>query len=260
MNVLDVLVALAGLVFLFRAPRNTPWPVLGWIFLTTFLVLGVQSSKPYYLDAAYPALLAAGGAAVAAVSATGWWRTLRVVAPLALLALAAVSAPFVVPVLPIDRFIAYQAALGARPVSQEKARVGVLAQHYADRFGWEELARAVALAWGTIPDAERPRTAIVAGNYGEAGAITYYGRKLGLPPAFSQHNSYYLWGPPDGATVFVIAGQRRARLEAVFSSVTEVARSLSPYAMPYETDQRIYVCRGLKVPLPEAWRLGKHFI
>ena len=31
-------------------------------------------------------------------------------------------------------------------------------------------------------------------NYGEAAAIDVFGRGLGLPPAVSGHNNYYLWG------------------------------------------------------------------
>jgi hypothetical protein len=45
-----------------------------------------------------------------------------------------------------------------------------------------------------------------------------------------------------------------------FESVTEARRLESRYAMPYETRQPILVCRGLKIPLAEAWARGKHFI
>ena len=102
---------------------------------------------------------------------------------------------------------------------------------------------------------------IVTGNYGEAGALNYYGRRLGLPPAVSQHNSFFLWGPGPGTGRLVIAvGMSVEGLAAGFESVTEAARLTSPYAMPYETADPILVCRGLKRPLEEAWRSGKHFI
>jgi hypothetical protein len=45
-----------------------------------------------------------------------------------------------------------------------------------------------------------------------------------------------------------------------FESVSEAARLGSRYAMPYEVRNPILVCRGLKLPLAEAWRRGKHFI
>jgi hypothetical protein len=260
-NAVNAVLAVIGLVQLFRTRAPAQAPVFGWIFLTVFAVLALQNSKPYYLDAAYSAPFAAGAVALEVISARGWWRALRVLAPAGLVMVGAVSGPFVLPILPVERFLAYQAALGSRPAAQERSGVGKLAQHYADRFGWEELAHAMALAYQSLSPAERTTTAIIARNYGQAGAINYYGPKLGLPTAFSQHNSYYLWGPPpENTTTFLIVGQRPADLERVFTSVTEVARSLSPYAMPYEADHRIYLCRGLKLPLADAWRRGKLFI
>ncbi|HET8733655.1 MAG TPA: hypothetical protein VFM45_07790, partial [Anaeromyxobacteraceae bacterium] len=97
-------------------------------------------------------------------------------------------------------------------------------------------------------------------NYGEAAAIDVFGRALGLPPAISGHNEYFLWGPRghDGSVVIVIGGSRED-LEAQFRDV-EVAGWLDhPYAMPYETRQPIYVARGMKVPLPVAWPRVKNF-
>ena len=41
------------------------------------------------------------------------------------------------------------------------------------------------------------KAAVFGQNYGEAGAIDFYGPALGLPSALSAHNSYYLWGPGD---------------------------------------------------------------
>jgi 4-amino-4-deoxy-L-arabinose transferase-like glycosyltransferase len=260
-NVLNALLALTGLIYLFAERGASSLRVFAWIFVTVFVVLALQRSKPYYLDAAYPLLFAAGGVALEKFSSQGWRRALRGLVPVSLVILGAIGAPFVLPILSIDRLIAYQDALGARPVAQERAAVSKLAQHYADRFGWEELARAVASAYQGLPADERAHTAIVARNYGQAGALNYYGRQLGLPTAFCPHNSYYLWGPPDdGATAFLMVGHGRARLEATFTSVTEVGHSTSPYAMPYEADQRIYLCRGLKLPLDEAWRRSKLFI
>jgi hypothetical protein len=118
----------------------------------------------------------------------------------------------------------------------------------------------IQLVTGKLPPEERAHTAMVAGNYGQAGAINYHGRRFGLPAAYSQRNSYYLWGRPDGARSVLVVGAGRARLQAVFESVTEVARRSSAHATLYEAELPIYLCRGLEVPLDEAWRRGKHYI
>ena len=109
--------------------------------------------------------------------------------------------------------------------------------------------------------AERKSVLIVTSNYGEAGAINYYGRQLGLPPAVSQHNSFYLWGPGrKEARVFIVVGHSSEDLQESFESVSPAARVVAPYAMPYETEDPVHVCRGLRIPLAEAWKRGKRYI
>src|SRR5262249_7180234 len=75
---------------------------------------------------------------------------------------AALAVPFVVPVLPVQRFIAYQAALGAVPDSSEKKEMGPLPQLYADMFGWDELADAVAVAAATLTPEERAHAGVLS--------------------------------------------------------------------------------------------------
>jgi hypothetical protein len=170
-------------------------------------------------------------------------------------------APLVVPLLPVEALIAYQRALGVRNTPAERHEMGPLMQHFADRFGWEEMARTVASVYEALAPEERRAASIVTANYGEAGALRYYGRRLGLPPAVSQHNSFYLWGPGPGSGEVVIAvGIPAEDLREAFLSVTVGPRVESPYAMPYETRHPVLVCRGLKPPLEEAWRRGKHYI
>jgi len=54
-----------------------------------------------------------------------------------------------------------------------------------------------------LPPRDRARTMILAGNYGEAGAIDLLDPAAGLPAAISPHNTYYraislfhLWRQP----------------------------------------------------------------
>ena len=55
--------------------------------------------------------------------------------------------------------------------------------------GWPEMARTVAGVVDGLPEAERARACVFGQNYGEAGAMEYFGPALGLPPAISAHNS-----------------------------------------------------------------------
>ncbi len=56
---------------------------------------------------------------------------------------------------------------------------------------------------------ERAQTALLAGNYGEAGAIDLYGPEHGLPPAVSTHLTHRNWTPDDdvlAARTLVVVG------------------------------------------------------
>ena len=248
---------LAGLAWLLFASRARPYRALGIVYLVAFAILALQHSKAYYLGPAYPPLLAAGAVVVEGLR----WRFLRpVVVSVWLLAGVAV-APFATPLLPVDTFIAYQKALGQTPQQEERSALGPLPQFFADRFGWEQLTDVVATAYRSLSPDEQARAIIVTRNYGEAGALRYLGRRFGLPPAVSQHNSFYFWGPGrETADVAIIVGMDPESLRDSWTSIEVAGRLQSPYAMPYEQRWPVLVCRGLKLPLQDAWRRGRHFI
>ncbi len=56
-----------------------------------------------------------------------------------------------------------------------------------------------------LPPEERERACILTGNYGQAGAVGFFGPRYGLPKAQSDHNSYSIWGPGDCAGEVVIS-------------------------------------------------------
>ena len=130
-----------------------------------------------------------------------------------------VTVPFGVPLLPVDTFLRFSQALPFASVKTERDATVPLPQLYADMFGWENMAATVAGVYHDLPQADQPDCAILAGNYGEAGAIDYYGPKLGLPKAISGHNSYFDWGPRNySGECVIIFGEAPANSRS--SSVT----------------------------------------
>jgi hypothetical protein len=126
-------------------------------------------------------------------------------------------------------------------------------------FGWQEQTAAVASVYNSLPAAERARAAVFAYNYGEAGAIDYFGGRYGLPKAISGHNQYGLWGPRNYSGEVVVAiGFTETRLRQFFAEVTPAA-SVSPrYAMPEETNLTIFVCRRPRLSFQETWANWKY--
>jgi hypothetical protein len=130
---------------------------------------------------------------------------------------------------------------------------GPLPQIYADMFGWPEMAATVARLYNSIPPGMRAATVIFCSNYGEASAIDFFGPKLGLPPAISPHQNFYVWGPGAATTNSVIAvGFSRKDLERYFTWVEPAGVIDNPYAMPYENGP-IFYCRGPQAPFSRVW-------
>ncbi len=261
MHPLTFPVWMLGIVSFIFAKSMRPYRVLGYFYLIALAFLMLQKSKGYYLAPAYSVVLAGGACGIEAFIQDHPLRLAKPVLLTILLMGGIALAPMALPLLPVEKFVAYQKAIGLMPQTGENNPSGELPQYFADRFGWENMAKVVAFIYKGLSPEVQTECAIVTGNYGEAGALDYYRNKYGLPPAFSQHNNYFLWGPGNisGRTIICL-GISPADLQESFAEVTAAAVIVSPYAMPYETNLTVYICRNLKKPVKQAWQEGKHFI
>ncbi len=119
-----------------------------------------------------------------------------------------------------------------------------------EELGWPELTEAVAKIRDSLPEADRARVGILAGNYGEAGAINLYGPRYNLPEVISGVNSFWArgYGNPPPETLIVI-GLSRDFLDHHFSACEIAGHTPNPYNIENEETSDhpdIYVCRGLR--------------
>ena len=111
--------------------------------------------------------------------------------------------------------------------------------------------------YAKIPEAEKARTAILAGNYGEAGAINLYGRKDGLPEVISGTNTYWWrgYGAEPSEVVILVGFSRGAAVR--FAEQVELAGHITnPHGVLNEETRDhpdIFVGRGFKTSCPESW-------
>ncbi len=131
---------------------------------------------------------------------------------------------------------------------------------YSDTVGWPELVGQVAAVSQQLTPAERATTAIVAGNYGEGGAIDRYGPAFDLP-ALSPHLTFWYWKPVhvDAQTVITI-GIRQSDLRPYFASITQVG-AVQPVDGVHseEVGSLILLCRQPLVQLDDLWPLARRF-
>jgi hypothetical protein len=261
MHPLTVPLWLGGLIFLLAHPRGRRFALLGWIFLTVALLLLFSgTSRASYLAPAYTWLFAAGGVGAAALLQR-WkiqWPAWGLMA--LLLVGGALLSPLALPVLPVEGYLRYAAALGMEPSTEEKKEVGELPQFYADMHGWQEITDTAVKVFRSLAPEEQARARIFAPDYGIAGALDYYGRPQGLPRAWSGHNNYWFWGPDEVEDPILIAiGGRRESLERLFDTVEQAATLDCGLCMPYENGRPVWVCRRFKGDLAEIWPRQKHF-
>jgi hypothetical protein len=244
---------LAGLIYLFFSRTGRQFQALGWIWLAVLAILLSTHSKPYYFAPAFLILLPAGAVAVEAFFARHQWNWPKPTY-LAVLVLGGIlTAPLVLPVLPVETFLRYQNWMGIKPSSGERGDRNLrLPQMYADMFGWPEMTAQVAGIYERLAPEEKADCVIGASNYGEAGAIDFFGKRYGLPNAISTHNNYWFWGPGDkpGKVLLVIGGSKKG-YEDMYEDVEQVATFEHPYAR--ESGTPIFLCRKPRHTLQEVW-------
>ena len=256
---LSLPVWLGGLWFFFFRPDDKPFRFLGWAWLIAAVVFITVNPRVYYLFPAFPVLFAGGAVLWERWLARPGLTWFKWAYGAAMVAMGALLAPTLIPLLPPETFIRYEVATHLEPPRIENHRLGPLPQLFADQFGWPEMAAAVARVYDSLPPNVRTHTAIFGQNYGQAGAIDLFGPRYGLPPAISGHQSYFLWGPRGytGESIIVM-GDNQENLEKQFTSVRKMAHLDHPYAMPYEHID-IFYCQGLKQPLDQVWPKVKNW-
>ncbi|HKV60891.1 MAG TPA: glycosyltransferase family 39 protein [Candidatus Acidoferrum sp.] len=242
------------LAFLFSA-RLKPYRFLGWTYLVAFTVFVVLKGKNYYLGPIYAVYFAAGAVVIESFIVRTRQVWLKPALVVLILASGAWIAPVVMPVLPVDQFISYMNKLPFKvPRSEHSHMRAVLPQHYADQFGWEEIVAKANEAYLKLAAQERPSCVIFAQDYGQAGAIDFLGRRYGLPPVLSGHQTYFLWGPRGySGNCMIVLDDSREKLETLFEHVEYAGSSTdNPYAL--EREIPVFICRGAKFgTLAEVW-------
>jgi len=239
---------IAGLVHLLRRPT---FRMLGLAAAVVMLILLVQRAKSYYAGPVYPLLLAAGAVSferlLNRLTSARSRRRLAVALIGALAVTSVVAVPIALPVLPVGSMVRYH--------------LDDLRTDYADMIGWPEMAATLAGVYRSLPPDDRATARVLAANYGEAGAVDWFGPRLGLPSAISGHDTYWFWRPHhETAGPLITVGYQASRLQTLCGNLRQVAMvTNSVGATNEERGRPIFVCRDLRIPL-ESWPAFKRFV
>jgi hypothetical protein len=249
-----IILAAWGLYYLLRDNHLKQMRLIGWTCLALFLTVLILQGKPYYIGPIYPTLFAAG--AVALTNA-GWRFRRFVLAVLFALILAfdVIAIPLGIPILPPARMAHYAATIGVtRATTTNSGDVLPLPQDYADMLGWEDQVAAVVNAYNTLPPEKQAEAVILASNYGEAGAIDFFGPHYNLPRALCVSGSYWFFGPGERpGKVAVVFGYTAEQLRPYYDSITVIGILDNPWGVPEERNNPIIIAEKPKHTFQELW-------
>jgi hypothetical protein len=253
------ILVLFGLLFFF-SKQGRLFRSLGWAYLVFLVEMMVLHGKMYYVAPVYPIMFAAGAVWIEHATERKLWIWAKPALALGIIAISGIYAPTILPILSVPHFLAYEHKMGIEQQKFENQPQGVLPQIYADMFGWEEIAQREAAYYHTLSPEEQSKTAIFANNYGDAGAIDFFGPRYGLPKAIGNHQSYWIWGPRQytGESLIVLGDGDERNMQTKCASYSVIGHTDYPLSRPDEW-LPIYHCRGFKWNLQEIWLDTKHW-
>jgi len=271
MNSINTPIWLLGIYYYFFHKKGKQYRLFGWLFVAVFIIMVTSKAKLYYFAPAFSIVFASGAVLIEELIHKIRWNWFKPIVMAALIILMIISgimiAPFAIPVLPVETFLKYAEFIGWTPPREEVHELSILPQHLADMFGWENMVATVAQVYNELSPEEQSNCIIYVYNYGEAGAIDFFGEKYGLPKATCAHNNYWLWGPGDKTgEVAIYIGynsnvqENMENLKQYFKKVEHAATIKCKYCMPYENNKPIFICHGPNFSYKKEWPNFRFYI
>jgi 4-amino-4-deoxy-L-arabinose transferase-like glycosyltransferase len=233
-SLLNVPVFILGLYFYLGAKEGSELRAFGLAYLLLYAFMTILNMKTYYLMPAYPMLFAAGAiliekSFIARKGSLRWFGSTSYV--IALITVASLLAPLAMPILSPPTIINSYGASNYQ------------ASPLPDRYGWEYMASNLSEAVDALPPSIKNEACIFTSNYGEASAVNFFGKSLGLPKAISGQNNYYIWGPGlCTGQVLITVGVSLSTIQQVFKNVSTLTTINCQYCISYEQSLPVYLC------------------
>ena len=254
----------AGLYRAIRRFTDVGLRTFGILFLSTFAVVFVVRSRAIVLaELCIPLVAAAAVWMEEKIRGRGWRRSLQVAAASLLVAEGVLAAPLCIPVLPESSLTGYAQTFGFMYKGlkdfKSAADLGHLV-YLLGRTGWNELVKAVADAYNSLPAGDRERAGILTDWYGSAGAIDLLGKQYGLPDALSGSLNYYRWGPGKGTwdVMIIVTSNPQSGMRRLFANAQRSA-TLTNLMLGVPLEYTVYVCRSPCAPPEVLWPTTRSF-
>lgn len=250
---------LTGLYLLLFSKNWKKYKIFGIMYLFLFLLFYSLGAKFYFLIPMYTILISVGSIKFVEKFASS--RCIKLAILILYLIFSIPFLPMQVPILPVNTFIKYAKVLGVDAgVRFENNELNQLPQHFADRFGWEELVQDISKEYHSIPDKYKYNSGILTNNWGIASAVHFYKEKCKLPEPTSDDGWFYFEAlqKNDFNDAYICIGYSEATLQFFFNSVAKKRMFTNPYCMPHENNRQIFLCLDPKVDIAQSFRVKRN--
>lgn len=244
MNIQALFIWIFALIILLFYKKEKKYRLFGHIYIFIIFLLMAGSGKAYYTLGIYPILFVFG-----AFFIEKYVKKYSI---------------FVLSFLVISMFFSLYVSLsfdGIPFITPEKINNkeafrwedGVyhnIPQDMADMTGWKEIGEEVSKIYLSLGDDNRNNCDIYCYHYGQAGAVMFYGKEIGIPQPIAPNGSFVFWAPDSISKNYVIYIHSDLgndvnpdiRLPQLFEKVTLIKTIDNRYFR--ENGTKIYLCES----------------
>lgn len=256
MNFTSILIWFTGLFVIVFYKTEKKYRVFASIFLIVIFMFLITKGKPYYTLGVYPMMFAFGGYFLEKY----FVGKLKIVSYLIIgfsFMVAVLFLPLGLPVLPQKQMEKYctifSRYITPAPMRSEDNSYLPIPQDYMDMTGWNELAELASVAYNKLDINQKKDCIIFANNYGQAGAIDFYGKKYHLPAPVCVNDSYIFWAPDSlTASNFIVTDDQLGDIPKLFNNYNEIGEIKNYYFR--ENGLKVYLCQNPKPLLNEFFK------
>lgn len=191
MNLPCLIIWVTALVVFLINKAEKQFRIIPFIYLSTVILLILLSGKSYYTLGLYPVLFGMGGYAISKYYNTFF----KVITIIVMVFISWSMLPFSLPIYSFEKVEEISVKTAPFTNRWEDGQIHSIPQDYADMSCWNELANIVINTYNSLPNESKGNCSIYAEQYCTAGAISFYGKKYGLPEVISFNDNFLVWAP-----------------------------------------------------------------
>lgn len=256
MNVNCILIWLPGLLGIIIYDAEKKFRVFVFLFLLLIFLFLVTKGKHYYTLGIYTMFFGFGGYILEKYF-IGKLKIMSYIILAFSFIISLLTLPFGLPILHQQKMEKYCSAFSRHitsiPLRGEDNSYYPIPQDYMDMTGWKELAKLASFAYNKLDTNQKKDCIFYANNYGQAGAIDFYGKKFQLPFTACVHDSYIFWMPDSlTASNFIISDSQIGDIPILFTNYTEIGEIKNIYFR--ENGLKVFLCQNPKPVMLEFFR------